>query len=100
MPSLERAGFSAVHLAGIASRALGASIDAARAAGLSAMGGVSAAELADDPVAIGRFAGNEARVRGLMVCDDGGLTTAAEIGAYRLAISAAREGFSAGASGR
>jgi hypothetical protein len=98
MPSLERAGFSAVHLAGIASGALGTAIDAARAAGLSAMGGVSAAELAGDPLAVGRSVGNEARLRGLMVCDDGGLTTAAEIAAYRLAIAAAREGFSAGAS--
>jgi hypothetical protein len=98
MPSLARAGFSAVHLAGISSGALTTSIDAARGAGLSAMGGVSAAALASDPVAVGRSAGNEARIRGLLVCDDGGLATSAEIAAYRLAIASAREGFSAGVS--
>jgi hypothetical protein len=99
MPSLQRAGFSAIHLAGIASGMLATSIDAARGSGLVAIGGLSVAALAEDPAAVGRSAGSEARGRGLLVCDDGGLTTAAEIGAYRLAISAAREGFSAGASG-
>jgi hypothetical protein len=96
MPSLARAGFSAVHLAGIVPEALATSVDAARGSGLRAMGGVAAATLGEDPVAIGRSAGRHAADRGLLVCDDGGLTTAAEIVAYRLAIAAAREAFSVG----
>ena len=93
MPALARAEFSAVHLAGIGPDMLVPSLDAARAAGLSAFGGVAAVALAGDPAAAGRSAGLAARAHGLVVCDDGGLATAADIAAYRVAVEAAREAF-------
>ena len=57
MPALARAGFSAVHLAGLPASTLATSIDAARDAGLASFGGIAAAELGDDPAAVGRNAG-------------------------------------------
>ena len=93
MPALARAEFSAVHLAGIGPDMLIASLDATSAAGLAAFGGIAAVALAHDSVAVGRAAGLAARERGLIVCDDGGLATAAEIAAYRVAVEAAREAY-------
>jgi len=99
MPSLARAGFSALHLAGITPESLGASIDAAHAAGLAALGGVVAVSLGDDPEVAGRRAGREARQRRLLVCDDGGLATAEDVAAYKRALKAARTAYSEEGSG-
>ena len=93
MPSLARAGFSAVHIAGIAPNDLGASIDAARASGMVALGGLVAASLSADPAAAGRLAGREAFARGLVVCDDGGLATPDDVADYGGAMRAARAAF-------
>ncbi|MDP1795063.1 MAG: hypothetical protein Q8K63_13090, partial [Acidimicrobiales bacterium] len=91
--------FSAVHLAGIGPDMLTPLLDASRAAGLSAFGGISAVALAGDPAAVGRTAGLAARERGLVVCDDGGLAAAADIAAYRVAVEAAREAYVDASSG-
>jgi hypothetical protein len=99
MPSLARAGFSALHLAGIAPDALESSIDAARASGLVPLGGIVASALGDDPIGVGEAAGRAARSRGLLVCDDGGLAHAADIAAYRVAITAARAAYAAWPAG-
>jgi hypothetical protein len=93
MPSLARAGFSAVHLAGIAPAALEGSIDSAHASGLVALGGIPAAALGADPATVGRRAGSQVHQRGLLVCDDGGLATPVEMDAYQVAIAAAREAY-------
>ena len=93
MPSLARAGYSAIHLAGIASDALAASIDAASASGLVAIGGVAGAALGDDPATAGSAAGLLARERGLLVCDDGGIATPDDLTGYSLAVEAAREAY-------
>jgi hypothetical protein len=93
MPALARAEFSSVHLAGIGRDMLAPSLDAVRAAGLAAFGGIAAVALAVDPAGIGRSAGLAARDRGLVVCDDGALATAAEIAAYRVAVEAARAAY-------
>ncbi len=99
MPSLSRAGFSALHLAGIAPDALDTSIDAARASGLVALGGIVAGALAGDPTALGEAAGRAARSRGLIVCDDGGIASADDIALYQVAIAAARSAYAASPPG-
>jgi hypothetical protein len=98
MPALARSGFSAVHLAGIAPGALEVSLGAAHSAGLVAFGGVITAALAQDSADAGRLAGGQAHARGLLVCDDGGLTSAADLAGYRVAIEAAREVFGQGSA--
>jgi hypothetical protein len=98
MPSLGRAGFSAVHIAGITDGALEVTIGAVRASGMVALGGIAAGALGDDPHSIGRSAGSLARAGGLLVCDDGGLATAADIAEYALAIEEAREAYANGIS--
>jgi hypothetical protein len=96
LPALGRAGFSAVHAGGLADEPLLAEVRAARASGLQVIGGITSAWLADDPVERGTHAGQLARKHGLIVCDDGGLTTPDELAAYALALDAARLAYGAG----
>ena len=93
MPSLAAAGFSAVHVAGMGGAGVTASVRAARAAGLVAIGGVVAAGIGDDPVSAGDFAGRLACEEGVLVCDDGGLVTPEDLAAYGIAVDAARDAF-------
>ena len=48
------------------------------------------------PTAWGANVGRMARAGGLIVCDDGGLTTSEEVAAYATAVDAAREAYARG----
>lgn len=96
MPSLARAGFSALHLAGMPEDAWGASYAAARAEGLLVLGGIEAMSVAHGVRRAGERAGRLALADRLMVCDDGGITSAEEVVALTAAIDVAREVYSAG----
>ena len=96
MNALVRAGFSAVHLAGLAERPFAVSFAAAREAGLVVLGGIEAAALTSGARRIGSPAGALARSGGLLVCDDGGITSAEEVAALAGALEAAREAHDAG----
>ena len=89
--ALARAGFSAVHLAGLAEQPFAVSFVAARDAGLVVLGGIEAAALTTGAQRLGSHAGALARSGGLLVCDDGGITSAEEVAALASAIGAARE---------
>jgi len=96
MPSLSRAGFSAIHLAGIAKNAWGACYTAAHSEGLAVLGGLEAMSVAHAVRRAGERVGRIALADGLLVCDDGGITTAEEVVALTAAIDIAREVFAAG----
>lgn len=93
--AVARAGFSAVHLAGLAEQPFAASFAAARAAGLVALGGIEAAALATGARRLGSHAGAVALTGGLLVCDDGGITTAEDVAAFASALEVAREVYEA-----
>ena len=96
MGALARVGFSAVHLAGLAENPFAVSFAAAREVGLVVLGGVEAAALMSGARRIGAPAGALARSGGLLVCDDGGITSAEEVAALAGALEAAHEAFDAG----
>jgi Uroporphyrinogen decarboxylase (URO-D) len=98
-PALARGGFSAVHLAGLSPVAFLASYTAARLAGLVVVGGVESAALMSGARRLGAHAGSVALSGGMLVCDDGGITSAEEVAAYASALDAAREAYAAGSSG-
>ncbi len=93
MPALARAGFSAVHLAGLpATRSRHQSMR--RAMPDSHPSGVSPPpSLATILRRSVGMPGDRHADRGLVVCDDGGLASAADIAAYRVAVETAREAF-------
>lgn len=98
MPTLARAGFSAIHLAGIPEEAWVASYAAARGEGLAVLGGIEAMSVAHGVRRAGERAGRFALADGLLVCDDGGITTAEEVVALTAAIDVAREVYAAGST--
>ncbi len=98
MPSLARAGFSAIHLASIPEEAWGASYAAARGEGLGVLGGIEAMSVAHGVRRAGERAGRFALADGLLVCDDGGITSAEEVVALIAAIDVAREIYAAGST--
>jgi hypothetical protein len=98
MPALARAGFSAVHLAGIAEDGWNASYAAARSEGLAVLGGIEAMSVEHGVRRVGERAGRFALADGLLVCDDGGITTAEEVVAVTAALDVAREVHAAGSS--
>ena len=94
LPALARAGFSAVHLAGLGADAFAASAAAARRAGLVVLGGIPAAALPDGAREAGERAGVvAASLGGTIVCDDGGITTFDQLNALGTGIDAARDVF-------
>jgi len=99
MPSLAHAGYSAVHLAGLSTTEVLASVRSARSAGLVAMGGIVAAGIEADPVSAGAFAGRLASKEGVLVCDDGGLATPADMAAFGVAVGAARDAYAESQAG-
>ncbi|HEY5540670.1 MAG TPA: uroporphyrinogen decarboxylase family protein [Coriobacteriia bacterium] len=99
LPALARAGFSAVHLAGLASGPFSASYAAARTAGLVVLGGVEVTALMSGARRLGAYAGSLALSGGMLVCDDGGITSAEEVAAYATALEAARGTYAAGSPG-
>lgn len=85
------AGYSAVHIAGGGARMTEAAFRAARAAQLVPMGGIDSTLLATgDPAGAGSFAARMSEGGPAVVCDDGGITTAAQLAAYADAINSAR----------
>lgn len=96
LPALARAGFSAVHLAGLEREAFESSFTLARSVGLVVLGGVRSAELMSGAALLGVAAGSLALSGGMLVCDDGGITMPEQIAAYASALDAARETYAAG----
>lgn len=90
LPALARAGFSAVHLAPGDEAAFRVSAMAAHDAGLVVLGGIEAAALSGRARALGAEAGVLARTGGRIICDDGGITAAAEVIALGASLDAAR----------
>jgi hypothetical protein len=98
--TIARAGFAGVHLGGMGWTAFEHMYDAARGEGLAVIGGLEGEELrAGDASAasLGSRAASLAERRGLLVADDGGLTTPEEVAALGTAFAAVHErGFSSG----
>ena len=99
LPALKRGGFAAVHLAGLSVGPFVASHAVARGTGLVVLGGVEAAALGTGARRLGAQAGSLALAGGMLVCDDGGITSADEVAAYASALDAARETYAAASSG-
>ena len=91
MPALARAGFAGIHLAGLTADALVTSHAAARSEGLIVLGGIDAASLAHGARRAGSQAAHLAHGGGMLVCDDGGITTAEEVTAFAAALLVARD---------
>jgi hypothetical protein len=94
-PALARSGLSAVHLAGLSSESIESSARAARAAGMAVLGGIEATALSRGARRLGEHAAAMALEGGMLICDDGGITSAEEVAALATAIEAARSAFSA-----
>lgn len=93
-PALKRAGFAAVHLGGLDPAAFEVDATAARAADLVVLGGVSAPSVLGVSRDAGERAGSfAASVGGVIVCDDGGLTSLEELAGVEVALEAARDAF-------
>jgi hypothetical protein len=91
--AVSRAGFAAMHLAGVGDEALGRLFGQARSAGLAVIGGLGARTLAHGLVGgvrTGTRLAVLARSGPLLVADDGGITTPKEFAALLAAISAAK----------
>lgn len=89
--SLAQAGFSAVHVAVPGQDAIERAVIAAHDAGLIPVGGIEAgALLASSASRAGMRAGALGAHGALIVCDDGGMTSAEELAAYTTALRAAR----------
>ena len=95
-PALARAGFAGVHLAGLAEDAVAISFATAREEGLVVLGGIESATLLSGARRLGVHAGLLARTGGLLVCDDGGITSAEEVAALAGALEAARDAYARG----
>lgn len=86
-------GFDAIHVGGLDYRVFVELYGSARAAGLGVIGGLPGDDLragAPRAVEAGTRAGLLAEVGGLLVSDDGGLTTSGEVTALMAALGAAR----------
>ena len=69
----------------------------ARDAGLVVLGGIEAATMLSGARRLGVHAGLLARAGGLLVCDDGGITSAEEVAALAGALESARDAYKRGA---
>ena len=96
IPGLARAGFIALHGGGgTGPDGVERLLEAARTQGLSMLGGLDTASLREGPaaaVSIGTRAGVLASAGGLIVADDGGITTSEEISALTAAFGSAGVG--------
>lgn len=90
-PALARAGFSAVHLAGLGTSGLETALAAIRQHGLTALGGIEVASLATEGVGhCARRVASLARAEGLVPCDDGGSVTTDDVVMVASALEAVR----------
>lgn len=90
-----RSGFTGIHVGALSGEQLRAVLQSARGVGMSLIGGVPGDELragAASAVAAGHQAAILSRDGGMLVADDGGLTTPEEIAGLLAAIAAARDG--------
>jgi hypothetical protein len=94
--ALARAGYSAVHVGGLRHDALAATWRAARGIGMVTIGGVEAAALTEGAEKSGVLSGQMALAGSLLICDDGGITTADDIASYAAAVEAARREYESG----
>jgi hypothetical protein len=95
-PALARAGFSAVHPGGAEGEGLAHSLEAAKAVGMTVLGGLPARSLiARGAGGPGAEAGELAAGGGLIVCDDGGIATPMEAASLAAAHEVARRVWSA-----
>jgi hypothetical protein len=92
MPGARRTGFVALHGDCGGPEGVARSLGGASAAGLALVGGVPTSGLADPlcAVASGTAAGTLARRGGLLIADDGGITTGEQCAGLLAAIAAAR----------
>jgi hypothetical protein len=93
LPAIARAGFAGVHAGGgLGFEAFDRLFWAARDAGLVVVGGLLTGELgnAARAEALGSTIGVLARAGGLLVADDGGITTEREVSGLVTALAAAR----------
>ncbi|PKQ15676.1 MAG: hypothetical protein CVT67_08100 [Actinobacteria bacterium HGW-Actinobacteria-7] len=89
--ALARAGFSAVHLAGLNAEATAGSVSAARDVGLTPMAGISVGGIAlQGAHEAGVRAAALAKAGSLLICDDGGMSTPEELALVGEAIAVAR----------
>ena len=99
-----RAGFAAIHGGGgLPRQRLEPLIDDVRAAGLAFLGGILTSELGGGQmraIAAGSIAGVQGMRSGVLVCDDGGMSTAEDAAAFASALHAARRSVERGGSGR
>lgn len=94
LPAIRRAGFTAVHAGGgLTLEGFERVFWAARAEGVAVIGGLLTAELgnAARAEALGSTIGVLAKAGSLVVADDGGITTAAEMSNLVIALAAARD---------
>jgi hypothetical protein len=94
--ALKRAGFSAVHLGGLATGPFAMSYTAARSADLVVLGGLEAAALRTGARRLGAHAASLSLSGGMLVCDDGGMTSTEEVAAFGSALESARETYERG----
>ena len=93
LPAVARAGFAAVHAGGgLGFEAFDRLFWAAREVGLAVIGGMLTSELGNEAraEALGSAIGVLAQAGGLLVADDGGITTGREISGLVAALGAAR----------
>lgn len=92
--AVRKAGFVGLHVGGLAPDRFSRLLDAARSEGLCVVGGLPSAELDRGPIVAsgaGMRAALLARQGGLLIADDGGITTPEQLGALMTAFAAARE---------
>lgn len=89
---LRASGFSGVHVGGLGQQAFERICGRARPEGLAVLGGLGACELASPPAAVlsGTRLSILAASGGLLIADDGGVTTPNEYAALLVALEAAR----------
>ncbi len=96
---LARWGFDAVHIGGMGQDVFARLLTHARRTGIAVVGGLEGAELRrglPHAVRAGIHASLRAQAGGLLIADDGGLTTAEEFSAYVTALQSARTGAGGG----
>jgi len=95
LPAIARAGFSGVHAGGgLDADGFERLYHAARKEGLMVIGGMQTTELSHGPlaaIALGSRVGVLARLGGLLLADDGGLTQRSQVTALVSALAAARD---------
>jgi len=92
-PALAGAGFSAVHIALSGEVAIERCVNAARDAGLTPVGGIEAVALHElGATTVGAQALRLAQGGPIVVCDDGGMTSAEQLAEYATSLAVVRAG--------